>query len=169
MRIVYNLSALLLLPALAASQTLQTAPQPANSASPSLPSLTSTAPLSNLPPQTPTPAPIVSGHPNLRGIQDPAPANQQTSTHPQPSESVTVQWLETTINKIRTWVPVTVTVTFAAVPDQAPQPGKGEIGMGTLTGVTGRTRTVVLGAAPSMGWSWGRVVAVGMGVGVALV
>ncbi|KAF2111482.1 hypothetical protein BDV96DRAFT_650040 [Lophiotrema nucula] len=65
--------------------------------------------------------------------------------------SVTVQWIETWIGTSRTWVPVTITVKFIAVPSQLPGPGKGVIGMGTLTGDTGVTKTVVVGAGPTMG------------------
>ncbi|KAF3048563.1 hypothetical protein E8E11_003235 [Didymella keratinophila] len=54
---------------------------------------------------------------------------------------VTVQWIETHIGTLRTWVPQTETFHFEAM-SQAPLPGVGSIGMGTLTGKTGQTQTI---------------------------
>ena len=64
-------------------------------------------------------------------------------------------------------MPKTITINFDISPSKAPEPGKGIIGMGTLTGETGKTKTVVLGAAPTGGarkWRAGMVAA-----GVAVV
>jgi hypothetical protein len=54
---------------------------------------------------------------------------------------VTVQWIETHIGTLCTWVPQTETFHFEAM-SQAPLPGAGSIGMGTLTGKTGHTQTI---------------------------
>jgi len=59
---------------------------------------------------------------------------------------VTVQWVKTHIGKLRTWVPKTYTFHFQAM-SQAPLPGVGSIGMGTLTGKTDQTQTVYIGVA----------------------
>jgi hypothetical protein len=69
------------------------------------------------------------------------------------------------VSTSRTWVPVTVTLRYKPV-SPAPPPLSGAIGMGTLTGETGRTRTVVMGAAPSQaaGRVRGIVAAVGVGI-----
>jgi hypothetical protein len=76
-----------------------------------------------------------------------APAN--------PPASITVQWIETWIGgRTQTWVPRTVTFNTPALITQAPHPGKGEIGMGTLTGQVGVTKTVVAGGAPTRGVEW---------------
>jgi hypothetical protein len=56
-------------------------------------------------------------------------------------EFVTVQWIETHIGTLRTWVPQTETFHFKAM-TQAPLPGVGSIGMGTLTEKTGQTQTI---------------------------
>lgn len=64
-------------------------------------------------------------------------------------------------------MPKTFTINFDTSPSKAPEPGKGIIGLGTLTGETGKTRTIVLGAAPTGGvgrWRAGMVAA-----GVAVV
>lgn len=67
----------------------------------------------------------------------------------------------------KTWVPVTITVKFEAVPDQAPQPGIGQIGMGTLTGQPGVTKMVQVGAAPTRGAEVFKGFMVAAGVGLA--
>jgi hypothetical protein len=66
----------------------------------------------------------------------------------------------------RTWVPKTITINFDISPSKAPEPGKGIIGMGTLTGETGKTKTIVLGAAPTAGVGKWRVGMVAAGVAV---
>jgi hypothetical protein len=82
--------------------------------------------------------------------------------------SVTVMWIETWIRSTsQTWIPKTVTVNFAAVPEQGAQPGKGAIGMGMITGETGHTKTVAAGAAPTMGAGLLKGVGVALGVGLA--
>lgn len=79
---------------------------------------------------------------------------------------VTVQWVETHIGPVTTWVPVTVTFHFEPM-SQAPLPGVGSIGMGTLTGKTGQTQTVwtVVAAAPTASVDAKQVVAVAVAVG----
>ncbi|KAF2826001.1 hypothetical protein CC86DRAFT_248340, partial [Ophiobolus disseminans] len=79
---------------------------------------------------------------------------------------VTTQWVETWIDSTsRTWVPKTITLRFKPMSVAAP-PGSGEIGMGTLTGETGKTKTIYVGAAPSQapGWVHGFAAVVGVGV-----
>lgn len=77
-----------------------------------------------------------------------------------------MQWIETWIGGTKqTWVPRTVTFNFPEFVTQAPSPGKGEVGMGTLKGEVGITKTVVIGGAPTMGAEW-IAAAVGVGVGV---
>jgi hypothetical protein len=81
---------------------------------------------------------------------------------------VTTQWVETWIGGTsQTWVPKTITFHFQAMMTYVPPPGKGEIGMGTLTGKTGKTQTVILGAAPSQAAEWKKGVAAAIGVGIA--
>jgi hypothetical protein len=47
---------------------------------------------------------------------------------------------------------------------EAPKPGRGEIGMGTIEGEIGVTRTVFMGGAPNTNWArMGGVVGIGMG------
>lgn len=101
----------------------------------------------------------------------PSAIHTTTSLTPSPvvdGDFVSVQWVETKIDgTLRTWVPKTITFNFHAHTTQGPLPGKGEIGMGTLTGDTGRTKTVVMGAAPTYTPGWMRGVAVAVGVGFA--
>ncbi|KAF1847122.1 uncharacterized protein K460DRAFT_352302 [Cucurbitaria berberidis CBS 394.84] len=84
---------------------------------------------------------------------------------PDVNDFVTVQWVETWIGGTsQTWVPKTISFHFKDM--TAPLlPGKGEIGMGTLTGEPGQTKTVMLGAAPTEAAGW-RGVAAAVGVGV---
>ena len=53
---------------------------------------------------------------------------------------VTTQWVETHIGEATQWVPEIVTFHFEPM-SQAPLPGEGSIGMGTLTGEPGQTQT----------------------------
>jgi len=79
---------------------------------------------------------------------------------------VTTQWVETWLDSTsRTWVPRTITLRYKPA-KLAPLPGSGEIGLGTLTGETGKTKTVVMGAAPSQGPGWKRGVVAAVGVGI---
>lgn len=74
----------------------------------------------------------------------PAPATRTVPGVPPQltgDDFVTVHWIETHIGTLRTWVPQTETFHFEAM-SQAPLPGVGSIGMGTLTGKTGQTQTV---------------------------
>lgn len=73
----------------------------------------------------------------------PIPATKTTLSPPllAGDDFVTVQWVETHIGTLRTWVPQTETFHFKAM-SQAPLPGVGSIGMGTLTGKTGQTQTI---------------------------
>lgn len=87
-------------------------------------------------------------------------------------DSITVQWVETWLGGTsQTWVPKTITFHFPAYVTQAAQPGMGEVGLGSLTGRTGFTKTVVVGgaaratAASEVGKAWA-VAAVGAGVGL---
>lgn len=84
---------------------------------------------------------------------------------------MSVQWVETWIGGTsQTWVPKTITFHFQAYMTQAPLPGKGEIGMGTLTGVPGQTKTVTAAAAPTQDPALLKgLVALGMGVAGMLV
>lgn len=76
-----------------------------------------------------------------------------------------MQWIETWIGgKTQTWVPQTITFGPVGYTTQAPSPGQGHIGMGTLKGKVGVTQTVVVGAAPTMGAGW-IAAAVGVGFG----
>ncbi|KAK7190411.1 hypothetical protein PSPO01_03386 [Paraphaeosphaeria sporulosa] len=81
---------------------------------------------------------------------------------------VTVQWVETWIGGTsRTWLPHTITLRNEALSNAAPLPGKGSIGMGTLTGRLGVTKTIVKqGAAKTVGpeWKVGAMAALGMGI-----
>lgn len=91
-----------------------------------------------------------------------------TSFHNEPF--VTVQWAETFIGgTYSTWLPHTVSLDFKPERSIPPAPGRGEIGMGTLTGETGQTQTVVIvqGAAPTYDPGWVRGVAAVVGVGIA--
>lgn len=68
-----------------------------------------------------------------------------TTTVPYPSlitgdDFVTTQWVETHIGQATQWVPEIVTFYFETM-SQAPLPGEGSIGMGTLTGEPGQTQT----------------------------
>lgn len=82
------------------------------------------------------------------------------------SEFTTVQWVETKYGSTyTTWVPKTIILHFKTM-SPAPPPGKGEIGMGTLTGKPER-QTVFMGAAPTHGPDWVRGVVAAVGVGVA--
>lgn len=79
---------------------------------------------------------------------------------------ISVQWVETWVGGTsQTWVPKTISFHFKPYMTQAPLPGKGEIGMGTLTGEPGQTKTVAMGAAPTQAAGW-RGVAAAVGVGV---
>ncbi|KAI1560642.1 hypothetical protein PtrEW4_011060, partial [Pyrenophora tritici-repentis] len=88
---------------------------------------------------------------------------------------VTVVWEETFIGgTFSTWVPYTVSLDFKPSTVHAPLPGKGGIGLGTLTGEIGHTQTVVIAAAPTQvaaaptaGGVWIRGVAAAVGVGIA--
>ncbi|OCK80409.1 hypothetical protein K432DRAFT_297765, partial [Lepidopterella palustris CBS 459.81] len=74
---------------------------------------------------------------------------------------ITTQWVESVINGVATWIEIIYTQTFAAVPEQLATAGKGEIGMGTLTGQVGVTKTYGGGgAAVETGRVWARGVVV---------
>ena len=81
---------------------------------------------------------------------------------------VTTVWVETHIGKATQWVPETVTLHFEPM-SQAPLPGKGSIGMGTLTGEPGQTQTywtVVTAAATHAVDSKPAVAAAAVAIGV---
>ncbi|KAJ4990097.1 hypothetical protein SVAN01_04378 [Stagonosporopsis vannaccii] len=110
----------------------------------------------------PAPAPAAAiPPPVVNPVGSPAPpaavvvSPLTTSTLPSPplktsEDLVTVQWVETHIGKLRTWIPKTYTFHFEAM-SQAPLPSVGSIGMGTLTGKTGQTQTIymVVAEAPT--------------------
>lgn len=82
---------------------------------------------------------------------------------------VTVQWVETFVGgTYSTWWPHTISIDFKPQRSVAPAPGRGEIGMGTLTGKTGQTQTVVevVAAAPTHDSGWAKGVAAMVGVGI---
>ncbi|KAF2439797.1 hypothetical protein P171DRAFT_111651 [Karstenula rhodostoma CBS 690.94] len=86
----------------------------------------------------------------------------------EPGVSITVQWVETWIGGTsRTWLPHTITLRNEALSEAAPPPGKGKIGMGTLTGRLGVTRTVIEGAAKTVGPEWKVGAMAVMGIGIA--
>jgi hypothetical protein len=105
-------------------------------------------------------APAVPGNPALNPAAAPAvPAAPVNPAVPPangvPAISETVQWVETWIGgTVQTWVPKTITFDGVVHATQAPSPGIGHIGMGTLTGELGITRTVIMGSAPSMSAGW---------------
>jgi len=80
----------------------------------------------------------------------------------------TVVWAETWIGgTYSTWWPYTISLDFKPVQTNAPLLGVGSIGMGTLTGKTGVTRTIVVNAAPTQGVGWAKGLAAAVGVGIA--
>ncbi|KAJ6194814.1 hypothetical protein J3E72DRAFT_403556 [Bipolaris maydis] len=82
---------------------------------------------------------------------------------------VTVQWVETFIGgTYSTWWPHTISIDFKPQRSAAPAPGRGEIGMGTLTGKTGQTQTVVevVAAAATQDSGWTKGIAAMVGVGI---
>ncbi|PSN66042.1 hypothetical protein BS50DRAFT_404749 [Corynespora cassiicola Philippines] len=102
----------------------------------------------------------------------PAASSTTTSAPAAPeagdTESVTVQWKETWIGGTsQTWVPVTITFKYPAHMTTEPAPGKGQVGMGTLTGEVGVVRTAAAAGAAATdapGWKRGFVAAVGVGL-----
>lgn len=101
-----------------------------------------------------------------------ASVSKITTTTTQPTQPVTgddyvsVQWIETWIGGTsRTWLPHTFTFHFATrSPD--PPPGKGQIGMGTIKGEAGHTKTIMIGAAPTQAVDWVKGVAAVAGAGI---
>ncbi|KAB2108761.1 hypothetical protein AG0111_0g2884 [Alternaria gaisen] len=80
----------------------------------------------------------------------------------------TVVWAETWIGgTYSTWWPHTISLDFEPAQTHVPLPGVGVIGMGTLTGRAGVTRTVVVNSAPTSGLSWSKGLAAVVGVGMA--
>jgi hypothetical protein len=128
------------------------------------------------PPGVVNPAPIPPIDPVLPaapGIVDPAaPAITPTTTTNPATPTLTgadyysVKWVETWIGGTsQTWVPRTLLFHFEPM-SPAPQPGEGVIGMGTLTGKPGQTKTFYMLAAaptPTAVWLRGVVAAVGAG------
>ena len=118
--------------------------------------------------------PVTSEAPpaHLARAIDPAVSVLATPLNPLTTDLdvVTTQWIETWIGGTsRTWVPRTITLHFKPHITQAPLPGQGEIGMGTLSGKTGNTQTVVVlaGGAPGRAVGWmGGVVGLGLGWGM---
>ncbi|KAF1943768.1 hypothetical protein EJ02DRAFT_121513 [Clathrospora elynae] len=152
------------------------APQPAPADAATIPTLLGsgidsvTTPISAS--VTPRASPILAGVTAAAEVIPVIPSITETSflyASPGVNEPfVTVQWIETTIGgTYSTWVPNTIIFDFKPYRTQAPLPGKGEIGMGTLTGKTGQTQTVMVGAAPTQGPGWVKGVAAVVGVGIA--
>jgi len=101
-----------------------------------------------------------------------AAAVPETTTPLQPVLNVTgddyvsVQWVETWMNSTsRTWVPQTFTVHFPSR-TPGPSPGRGQIGMGTLTGEAGHTKTLLVGAAPTQAAGLAKGIAAAVGAGL---
>ncbi|KAJ9295204.1 hypothetical protein DTO271G3_6374 [Paecilomyces variotii] len=120
------------------------------------------------PPSMITPAPVVEEGPEgasaLEAREIVAGAAAAQPTDDTQAGSVTTYWPETVLpNGKVTYLPVTYTQTFAAVPDQWPAPSSGSIGMGTLTGTIGATKTMkarsvsegTLGQTPWIGMAVG--------------
>ncbi|KAH4989758.1 hypothetical protein HBI76_073280 [Parastagonospora nodorum] len=85
----------------------------------------------------------------------------------QPLDYTTTKWVETWVGgTYSTWTPTVITV-IHKTPAPAPPLWHGEIGMGSLTGETGITQTVFLGAAPSQAAGWARGIVAAVGVGFA--
>ncbi|USP81941.1 hypothetical protein yc1106_09215 [Curvularia clavata] len=136
------------------------------------------------------PAPVLPPAAVVNPVANPAPAPAPAATSPDSSKKslsttdahvksvttsfhnepfVTVQWAETFIGgTYSTWLPHTVSLDFKPERSVPPAPGRGEIGMGTLTGETGQTQTVVIqGAAPTYDPGWVRGIAAVVGIGIA--
>ncbi|KAF1837803.1 hypothetical protein BDW02DRAFT_645155 [Decorospora gaudefroyi] len=149
----------------------------ATSSSPGLRQAPGAAPIGDAPIQNP--APVVATVTVQAPAVEPVPAKPapvkpavpEPPAAPPPVSNVpfvTVQWAETFIGgTYSTWWPHTVSLDFKPAEPQAPLPGKGAIGMGTLTGKTGVTKTVAMGAAPTQGSGWMRGVVAAVGVGIA--
>lgn len=104
---------------------------------------------------TPVPAPAAPAEGIQPAGQGVPPAPPAASLPPVPATTiapgvppqltgddfVTVQWTETHIGTLRTWVPQIETFHFEAM-SQAPVPGVGSIGMGTLTEMSGQRQTI---------------------------
>ncbi|KAF2004195.1 hypothetical protein P154DRAFT_50751 [Amniculicola lignicola CBS 123094] len=160
-----------LLPALAAGRIILL-PRPASTLSILVPTPTASNTASGIP--IPTSVPLAENL-DLRQLGHGAPVTSPLiPAAPLDSGvggiSVTVQWVETHIGSSTTWVPVTVTFKFAAVPSQGPLPGKGVIGMGSLTGEAGAVRTIAVGGAEGYGAgrAWKGAVAVAGFVGMGM-
>lgn len=80
---------------------------------------------------------------------------------------VTVAWVPTHIGPLETWVPKTITFHFEPM-SQAPLPGRGSIGMGTVTGETGQTQTIwtIVAAAPTTAIDSRQALAAAVAIGV---
>ncbi|OCL12044.1 hypothetical protein AOQ84DRAFT_166785 [Glonium stellatum] len=158
---------ILLLPTLSAC--LVVSPHPAYPPSLSVIPSTPTASLRNATAPPTAAATADPANPNLELreiVAGAAPTLTQTA-----APVVSTQWVETTIGGVVTWVAHVYTQTFAAVPSQLPEPGKGEIGMGTLTGQVGVTKTVDAGAVEtgrSVMWKKGAIAAGAVVVGLVV-
>lgn len=122
---------LLLLPALALASS--TSPQETSLSSNDSPA--QPIHLSQQPSSTPSPSIEDAQHLDLREVVD-APAAAQATDASQVSPVTTFQ-----IYQGATQVAVVYTQTFAAVPDQWPGPSSGSVGLGTIQGTVGATRT----------------------------
>ncbi|KAF2011268.1 hypothetical protein BU24DRAFT_495485 [Aaosphaeria arxii CBS 175.79] len=134
------------------------------------------APVPIPPVPVPAPAPGAPGAPPLVAPKPAVPGGVAPAPAPAPTirtdeYSTTVQWVESHIGTTATtWYPQTVVMLFKATPGQGAAPGSGAIGMGTLTGEVGRTKTVVAGSAATAEVKvWGKAVGVLAGVGLGVV
>ncbi|KAH9871468.1 hypothetical protein IAQ61_005647 [Plenodomus lingam] len=150
-------------------------PDPVDAALPAT-ETSSPIPASKSPPEAaPMPAPLVAPLPSaaspIIAVVASASASAATTTPPSPTgvkgdDYISVQWVETWIGgTFSTWVPETWTVHFPSR-TPGPAPGKGEIGLGTIEGQAGSTRTIYEGAAPTPAAVWARGVAAAVGMGV---
>ncbi|KAH9877760.1 hypothetical protein J1614_002977 [Plenodomus biglobosus] len=118
-----------------------------------------------------TPSPIPPVNPIIAAVAS------TTTTPPSPppppgiagDDYISVKWVETWIGGTsQTWVPKTMTIHFESR-TPGPAPGLGHIGLGTIKGEAGRTKTVFVGAAATQGAVWAGGVAAAAAVGVGVV
>ncbi|KAF2848147.1 hypothetical protein T440DRAFT_470485 [Plenodomus tracheiphilus IPT5] len=156
--------------------TSQINPAPASTAAlPTSAAQTSSSVPYNVPPaNAPAPAPAQPAAPVPPAANPVIAVIASTTTTPAvpPAPGLTgddyisVRWVETWIGGTsRTWVPETTTIHFESR-TPGPLPGSGRIGLGTIKGEVGRTKTIYAGAAATQAAGWMRGVAAAVGVGV---
>jgi hypothetical protein len=110
-------------------------------------------------------APTSSILASISTASDSATTSTSSNTKIVITDYTTVKWYESWVGgTYSTWFPTTITV-HPPFLTPAPRPGKGEIGMGTLTGELGVTSTIVPGAALSQAPGWAKGVAAAIGAG----